>query len=206
MSMDPQERRRLPSWWRYPVALVAILACAAGGAFYAYRSVRLGASLGAFVHNGAWITDRTFASATSTARTRAYLTVVGLLGLPRSEAIYFIADKTSNGKPIDSDGVYEVSGKSLPGRWWSLTLYGEDQFLMPNPHNRYSVRSTALVPEPDGSFRIRIARVPQPGNWIPMGEGRNLSLLLRVYNPDPGLDNRLETVPLPSIRRVGDAR
>lgn len=195
-------RQRGLRLWHWLVGAALVLASGAGGAFYAFKTVNLNAHSRSAILNHGWRTDRTFAAASASPYTRAYLAVVGLLGLPRSEAIYFFRDKADGGETLESDAVYEITGRDMPGRWWSLTLYDADQFLTPNRYNRYSVRSSDLKREPDGSFRIRLSRDPQPGNWIPMGDGHNMSLLLRVYNPEPGLDARLDSIALPTLRKV----
>ncbi len=183
-------------------AVAAVAAGAFGGAMIARSSIYTEADVGSFIHNGVWYTDRGFGSKDATALTRAYVAVVGLLALSREETIYYLAHTDESGDPISSDHAYEITGIGLPARWWSITLYDADHFLTPNAEGRYSVRATDMEREADGSFRIILSREEMTGNWIPMGEGRDMSLLLRMYNPEPQVLGRLAEIDLPTIRKV----
>lgn len=197
----------LPYWQyaRWGVALLIVLAAVGTGFHMARSATYTDAEVGSFVYNGPWYTDK-FGAEDASAKTRAYTAVVGLLALSRQETLYYLAHDDSDGHPISSDYVYEISGEDLPARWWSITLYGEDHFLMPNQHDKYSVKATELSRSTEGTFKVILSREPQPGNWIPIvGEGEELSLLLRMYNPDDGVIERLDEIKLPEIRRVRKA-
>lgn len=155
-----------------------------------------------FVHNGVWYTDKSFGNKDATALTRAYVAVGGLLALSREETVYYLAHTDEGGDPISSGHVYEIAGTDMPARWWSITLYNADRFLTPNPQGKYSVKGTDITRDKDGSFRIVLSREARTGNWIPMGEGENMSLLLRMYNPEPQVRERLADIELPVIRKV----
>lgn len=190
--------------WKLPVAIGAVAAAAVGGAIYAKSSIYTEADVRTFIHNGPWYTDKGFGNEDAAALTRAYVAVVGLLALSREETVYYLAHTDEAGEPISSDSVYEISGGDLPTRWWSITLYDADHFLTPNDEGRYSVRGTDIERESDGTFRVVLSKEPKTGNWIPMGEGRNMSLLLRMYNPEPQVLDQLAEIDLPTIRKVED--
>jgi hypothetical protein len=175
------------------------------GGYMAIASVRTGSDSKTFIHNGTWRTSLYVGAQDADPHIRAYVAAIGMLGLSRKETIYFQAYTDDEGNQIDANGIYEIIGRDLPTRWWSLTLYNHDHFLTPNPYNKYSVKGTEIEREADGSFRILLARDPQEGNWIPMGEGHDMSMSIRLYNPDPGAEDHLQDMPLPSIRRIGDA-
>lgn len=183
------------------LALGVIVAAAFAGAVIAKSSIYTEAKVGTFVRNGVWYTDK-FGAEDATALTRAYVAVVGLLALSREETVYYLAHMDEAGEPISSDHVYEIVGSDLPARWWSITLYDADHFLTPNAEGVYSVRSTDMTRESDGSFRVILSKEKREGNWIPMGEGQNMSLLLRMYNPEPQVLDHLADLKLPAIRRV----
>lgn len=187
--------------WKIPLAFGVIAMATFAGAMIARNSVYTEAKVGTFIHNGVWYTDN-FGGEDATPLTRAYAAVVGLLALSRKETVYYLAHTDEAGEPISSDNVYEIVGDDLPARWWSITLYDADQFLTPNAEGKYSVRSTDMIREPDGSFRVILSRQKREGNWIPMGEGQNMSLVLRMYNPDPQALDRLADIDLPLIRKV----
>ncbi|WP_287255856.1 DUF1254 domain-containing protein [Mesorhizobium sp.] len=72
--------------------------------------------------------------------------------------------------------------------FWSLTMYDEHQFFVPNPLSRYSLgtKNKALKFADDGSLTIYV-QAESPGadneaNWLPAPQG-DFSLYLRAYWP-----------------------
>ncbi len=160
--------------------------------------------MGSSVASGRWWTNIAVGSVHADARTRAYVAKIGLLALAPEETTYYhLYD--ANGEPISSDFVYQLRGKDIPARWWSITVYGEDNFLVPNEENKFSVKSSQIEREADGSFVVYLSRAHREGNWIPLGEGQNMSLLLRLYNPPADIRQRLDKLDLPSIQKIGEA-
>jgi len=92
-----------------------------------------------------------------------------------------------------------------PKGFWSITMYDEEQFLVDNPLNRYSIgdRSELTYGE-DGSLVLYLQH-ESPGeskesNWLPAPDGK-FKITMRIYIPLPeGLD------PLycpPAVRKAG---
>jgi hypothetical protein len=185
------------------VALVVLFALAAG-AGSAWWAVQRGARLGA-VDNGPWTTNALTGSPAAGAYLRAAVAVAGLLALGQSEAIYYTAFSDSSGKPLRADCVYAVEGVDPPARWWSITAYGGDHFLVPNPQKRYAVAKTDVRRAADGSFVIAVGGPPVDGNWLATGDpaaASPFSLTLRLYNPSTAVAKHLGDVSLPRIRRT----
>jgi hypothetical protein len=71
--------------------------------------------------------------------------------------------------------------------FWSLTLYDEDFFFVPNAIDRYELsQRNRFVTNPDGSVDFHI-QAESPGkdkepNWLPAPKGK-FSLVLRMYGP-----------------------
>ena len=191
---------------KYFASAVALAASVAAGGAYALHSVRTDASVGSFIHNGNWYTDKHFGAAEASARVRAYVAIVGLLALSKKETVYYMLHTAEGGETLQSDGVYEITGKGLPARWWSITLYDDDHFLTHNAYGRYSVRNSDLQRHVNGSYRITLARDPQDGDWIPMGEGKDMTLILRMYNPEPSIYDEMTSIELPVVRKIGGAK
>lgn len=185
------------------IAALAVIGGAGwGGAYVAHRSAYSSDTANAFIHIGAWFTTRHAGSADADVRTRALVAATGLLALPREETVYFRAHRDDLGRPISSSHEYVVEGRPPPARWWSLTLYDGDNYLNRNATGPYSVKSASITPNAEGEVRIILSSRPHDGNWIDMGTGENMSLSLRVYNPDPSLIGNLETAPVFSIKRI----
>jgi hypothetical protein len=155
------------------------------------------------VRNGPWGTTLATGSASANPYLRAWIARHALLALRKEETIYFSAYTDDDGKPLRGDCNYRIEGRAPDARWWSITAYGEDDFLIPNEQGRYSWGSTEITLDEDERFTIYLSRDPRPGHWLPTGEAKRLCLSLRLYNPGPAYYNRssLRTVELPRIIR-----
>lgn len=185
------------SLFRYLLAVVIGLALGLGSAFWAIRS---SADL-AFASNGVWRTNIMTGSKDLDMYSRAYVAVKYLFAMNKAETVYYEATTDEDGKPLSTDCDYLVMGKAPRARWWSITAYDEDQFLIDNPQNRYAFSGEELGVEPGDEFKIRLSADKLKGNWIPSGDGESLTLLLRLYNPSPEVYENVEGYPLPKIIR-----
>lgn len=205
---------------RYVVAIVLGLVI---GTAVAVRTVRAGA-LGSNVAIGPWQTGLDFGTADASAKTRAIVALRGLLALPAREARYYTAATDDAGQSLDGRCRYRVSGGTLPGRWWSLTLYDRDGYLVANPAGRYSVESSTVAPVAVGGaggdarvlaaifssergWTVSVAPTPMTTrariNWLPTGAIDRFELTLRTYlPPDGGVGNPPRSA-LPSIVKEG---
>jgi hypothetical protein len=158
------------------------------------------------VANGPWRTSPDVGAVTADPHLRAAVALTGLLALNRSETIYYNATTDDAGAPLRSECRYRIEGTDPPARWWSVTAYGADSHLIPNPQHAYSVDRSRVQRGPDGRFAIDVGGPARPSNWIATGEpGEDISLTLRLYQPDPRVGADLGGTPLPSIRREGCA-
>jgi len=201
------------------LALGAVLLLGLGSAYYAVRSGLSGGEIA----NGPWRSSRVTGSTDADLYTRARVAVGALLALAPSETIYFNADTDADGQPLEARCDYRVDGEELPARWWSITAYGADHFLIPNDAGRYSFSQTTLAREPGGPWTLEVSTEPgrtgasrpvprsgaQPSealNWLPSGESAAsgpFALTLRLYNPAPEVVEQPGTVALPRIARLG---
>ena len=92
--------------------------------------------------------------------------------------------------------------------FWSVTAYGDDNFLIDNELNRYCIndRSGAAL-NADGSLDIYLQSTKptdaaKVNNWLPVGKA-GFHLCLRIYLPqDSALDG---TWPAPTIKKAEPA-
>lgn len=160
--------------------------------------------VGQIIANGPWRTSLTTGSADADIYTRANIAVTGLFALSAAEAIYFVAMVDDDGRPLGANCTYVIVGKPVAARWWSITAYGADHFLIPNPIDRFSFNMGNLPTDGDGRFRISAAPTEQGTNWLPTGnDSGRINLLFRIYNPAPETMANLRTITLPSIKRSG---
>jgi len=155
----------------------------------------------AWLQNGAWRVNLAVGSEELGIYSRAAVAFGGLFAMQKSEAIYFSASADEEGRPLSSNCEYRIEGTDLNSRWWSITLYGSDYFLIPNNQNQYSYNGGNLIREPDGSYRIWISNSARTGNWIPSGNEEQLHLTLRLYNPMPSVYEQPDRIGLPRIIR-----
>jgi hypothetical protein len=152
------------------------------------------------LRNGAWDSDLRIGSAASDLWLRAQIALCCVLALNRTETIYFSASRDSAGEPLDGKCTYRIEGRELDARWWSVTSYASDNFLIPNPQNKYSVSKTNVERQADGSWRARASLEPSGGNWLPTAHD-GFGLTLRLYNPSPSLQDGLATAALPTVTK-----
>ncbi len=150
------------------------------------------------LRNGAWDTDVRVGSSASDMWLRAQIALCCVLALNRTETVYFSASRDSAGEPLDGACTYRLEGREIDARWWSVTSYANDNFLIPNAQNKYSVSKTNAERQADGSWIARASSAPLDGNWLPTARD-GFGLTLRIYNPSPALQDGLATAPLPKI-------
>ncbi|MFT3779124.1 MAG: DUF1254 domain-containing protein [Ottowia sp.] len=147
-----------------------------------YRYVRREGWSVAHAKQGVYGTDYLF---------RAFIGYAGLGALPPEEAIYVTAITDKEGQPLTGAARYvlHLDKHQIPpvDAFWSLTMYGADQFFVDNPINRYAIGDRdRLAYNADGSLDIYIQR-ESPGkdkesNWLPAAAGP-FSATMRVYLP-----------------------
>jgi hypothetical protein len=150
------------------------------------------------VSDGPWKTNLLIGNTGGDMATRASVAVHGLLALNRSETVYYTTGTDSAGNKLDGACTYRIAGRDPATRWWSITAYAADDYLIPNPAHRYSVSKTSVVHEADGTFIATVSPKPAPQNWIAT-VGARYSLTLRLYNPDPAVVRDPAHATLPSI-------
>jgi hypothetical protein len=153
-------------------------------------------------HIGAWTTNRSVGLRAQSPYSRARVALYGIWGLPPAETLYFVADQDSSGGKLDRRCRYEIDGGVLPTRWWSITLY-RDGFYIPNPADRYSWTMTDIATAPDQSWTLTLAPAGEGRNRLTFGprDGR-FQVLLRLYQPNPGVADHRTSVALPTVRKL----
>lgn len=140
---------------------------------------------------------------------RAYIAINALAANVPAEAIYPFAYVDQTGAPLSGRHRYVLhfaAGELPPVEaFWSLTMYDQQLFLVPNQLDRYAIgnRTPGLHFGRDGSLDILIQHSPPRGsrsNWLPAPSGV-FALALRLYQPKPSARNG--TWPLPTVTRVG---
>lgn len=191
--------RRILAW------IAAAIVGTALGLASAWAALSLGA--GTFSEEiGHWRHNRAAGSTAADPYTRAIIARVGLLALSAREARYFTLYEDEHDRPLSESCIYELSGPPMDVRWWSVTLYADDNFLAQNNDGAHSVDATRIGD--NSAWRARIAPVRGDAPyWISSREARRgFSLTLRVYNPQRDFRASAETLPvLTTVSCAGDA-
>jgi hypothetical protein len=185
------------TWARYLLCAAAGIAAGSGAAILTVKA----GGFGSQAKIGPWRTGTDFGTKQAGAYTRAVVARNGLLALPAREARYYTAAEDDAGRPLDGHCRYRITGGEADGAWWSLTLYGSDNFLVPNEANIWSVGSAAMSPTERKAWTILAGPDRQPGHWLPTGRVERFDLTLRVYLPEDGGGSNLPRERLPSIER-----
>ena len=144
--------------------------------------------------------------------TRAVVAMVGLGANLPVDALYPNTASDEKGQPLNGIHKYRIhfAANQLPpvNAFWSLTAYGQDDFLVPNALNRFALGDRdPLHFNADGSLDIWIqASAPQEphrmSNWLPIQKDQHFSLNARLYWPKPAALNG--TWQMPKVVRLED--
>tara|TARA_R110002124_G_scaffold67064_4_gene182308 strand:+ start:1059 stop:1634 length:576 start_codon:yes stop_codon:yes gene_type:complete len=184
-------------YWSGVVLVALVLGL---GALAATMRAGLGDSA---VRVGPWSANLSVGGVDADAVTRARVALFGLLALDKKETIYFTARTDDAGERLSGSCTYVLKGHDLAARWWSVTAYGDDSYLIPNDANIYSFSKPSVKREADGSYIVRVSAAPQEGNWVPVAAGKTFDMTARFYNPDAAAVEQPDAVQLPSITKEG---
>jgi len=122
---------------------------------------------------------------------RAIIAQVGLGANLPEDAIYPLNLADENGKPLDGASKYTLhfdkAGIPPASAFWSVTLYDQEGFQVPNSLNRFAVSSWMPFHfNPDGSLDLYFQN-ESPGagteaSWLPAPKGP-FNLCMRLYAP-----------------------
>jgi hypothetical protein len=111
------------------------------------------------------------------------------------ETKYLYQDLDAAGELLNSANRYTVTfakDQTPPvNGFWSLTIYDDHHFFVPNEIRRYSLgtKNKTLKYSPDGSLTIYVQADPPPkaqlANWLPAPKDADFVLFMRAYWPKP---------------------
>ena len=164
-----------------------------GSAFLAVRQPFDG------IRNGSWTASFETGSQSADAWTRARVAVQALLAMTKDQAIYFTAHHDSEGRAFDANCSYTIRGGRFATRWWSVTIYDDEYFLISNPDDRYSITAAGLEVDDAGRWSAGISNDPDADLVAP--PAGDFNLILRLYHPDPSTLKNPAAVAAPVITR-----
>jgi hypothetical protein len=123
---------------------------------------------------------------------RALITAIGLGANRPQDAVYPTGEKDVDGKGFDGAAkkyIVHIDKDQLPpvNGFWSITMYDDKYFFVPNPLNRYTLSSRSkFLTNSDGSVDLYL-QADSPGkakeaNWLPVPKAKFIPML-RLYWP-----------------------
>ncbi len=151
------------------------------------------------IENGPWVTNTAYGDKDADPFLKSGVARRGLMALKKSETVYFTAYTDSMGRALSDRCSYHIKGTAPETRWWSFTLYGDDNFLIDNIEDKYSIFMNPDSNEVD--FVVAPDAPVNTQNWLSSRGGGELSITLRLYNPAPSVYDALAITPLPTITK-----
>ena len=161
------------------------------------------------VRNDIWTSIPSAGDPKRSIYTRAYVSTHGLFALSKPESVYFSSEIDIEEAALDGSSCYVLSGNEIQSasiipRWWSLTVYNNDGYLVESNEKQYSYNSENVIYNSNGEFEIYLAGKPSNNisNWLKTPSEELFSVILRVYQPGEEFFSNLSRVDLPIIKKV----
>ena len=124
------------------------------------------------VRNDIWTSIPSAGDPKRSIYTRAYVSTHGLFALSKPESVYFSSEIDIEEAALDGSSCYVLSGTEIQSasiipRWWSLTVYNNDGYLVESTEKQYSYNSENIIYNSNGEFEIYLAGKPSNkiSNW-----------------------------------------
>ncbi|KAH8888086.1 hypothetical protein GQ53DRAFT_654934 [Thozetella sp. PMI_491] len=156
-------------------------------------------------HGNNWTSNTVIGKYDSYYQMRYYIAFRGYLALTNEQTTYPSYPNIVLNASQAALFSFNVKPKITSRGFWSLTVYGEDQYLIPNDLSRYSIGDRSnmtlsngqpLASENDGPFQILMqgSDIPPPknwtNNWLPSSAGGGtLTVNLRWYGAETSMTN-----------------
>jgi hypothetical protein len=120
-----------------------------------------------------------------------------------TELLFPIARTDGAGNPLNGTNNYILRFPPAdlpPARYWSITMYDLDGFLVGNPINRFALGNMAEKPQPDADggltllIRHDTPNANRETNWLP-APAEGFFLIMRMYQPEERMYRGRYTVP-----------
>lgn len=135
--------------------------------------------------------------------TRARVALTGLLALTKDQAIYFTTGTDESGARLREGCDYKVVGEALPGRWWSVTVYADDDYLPINDDDALSFDATEVTPDAAGKWSATVSgKRPEAGAWASSRNAGEYTLTLRIYQPSKAAQDDYGSIPMPKVTKL----
>lgn len=135
---------------------------------------------------GQWRVEARAGAADADPYTRARVERNGEIPLALGEGVTLTTRVDSQGRALSASCLYKLGRQAPTARYWTLSATDADGFVLANADDRYVLRSTELLREPDGGFWIWISPRVHAGDWLPVGPRGGFGLAMKLYDPALG--------------------
>ena len=184
------------------IAVFAALAVG-GGLSTAWYMIEAGSRLSTRTL-GPWTTWTAAGRPEADPYTRAHTARNALLPLSSTLELTYVATADSSGGRLHSACEYAIVVEDLEIAWWGISAFDGRGGLIQNAADRHGFNSDTVMREPDGRAVITLARDARAGNWLPIGGGSRVTLVLTIQDA-AWAAAAMETGaprPMPEIQRV----
>ena len=166
-----------------------------------------GPRVGEAVRIDGWTSDWSIGSDAANPYIRARIARFGLLALRKEEAVYFTTAVDTDGKRLNDDCIYRITGGAMPAEWWSITLYDGDSRLPMNEDGALSFdasNAAEMGASDQWSFRVGPDQKGRPDElWVSSHNAGEFDLTLRLYLPTQELlDDPENTLQPPVVKEL----
>ena len=139
--------------------------------------------------------------------TRAAVAAMGTFASKKPEQAYFSTKTDINDQPLSGNCLYKLTGEDIESRWWSITAYAEDGFLVENSEKLYSYNNETISYISDG-YEIyflgqnEFMEEANTSNWLRVNPDEDFSVSLRIYAPGEEFFSNLRRINLPIIEKI----
>ena len=189
---------------RYLIYFLIILAIAA---LETYVATKIYPSI-AFTKNDIWRILPSPGDPDRSIYTRAAVAAMGTLASKKPEQAYFSTEIDINDQPLSGNCLYKLTGEDIESRWWSITAYAEDGFLVENSEKLYSYNSETISYNSSGGYEVyflgqnEFIEEANTTNWLRVNPDEDFSVSLRIYGPGEEFFSNLRRVNLPIIEKI----
>jgi hypothetical protein len=153
---------------------------------------------------GGWSANPGIGGANPDPYSQAYFSRSGGLPLAAAEGLAFLKRTDDAGEPLDGGCSYLIEGNTPSARRWTLQVLRDGLPISTAEDGiPVSAHSHGVLRRPDGQFEIRIAPLPQPGNWIHAGLSGAFTLSLSLYDTSVASNTGLSELHMPTVTKLG---
>ena len=134
---------------RYLLYLIAVILIAVAFTYASAKHEEF-----AFIKNDNWQILPSPGDKNRDIYTRAAVAMRGTFALAKPEATYFHAFNDIEELELQGNCNYHLFGNDIESRWWSITVYNEDGYLVENNEKIYALNSETIDFNIDGGFDI----------------------------------------------------